>query len=828
MAASTVYYIGIPKTTPQYTPTRMSVPKTTYSTSVTISEGALSDTILYSGVTYKLIPISTNVSYYQSSYINYIWLHNENRSANRASSTDYGDVTTTVKVWEYSGDYLSTNNYTNSVTDLASDKYIYLFDAPGTYSPVTTVNVTLHKNGGSGGDNGTWIAPGTTASNYPTLGSVPTRSGFTFLGFFDAQSGGTQYYTASATGARTFDKTSDCTLYAHWRPIINENYNDASIYCTTTAEAYSKMRITDDVQIAGLSPSGPSGTTVQASVTSPSGWTLTSDKKGVNVPKDTAAGNYTVRIELSIPAGTINGYTHESASDIASCVVTVKSTSISSYGNPTVSHTTPVPLDNTGQTYTMSPTFSQTATWNNGATSTITTGGSYTYAVQTSKTGYSLGTGSNSNKVTVTNNTSTSARNGFVVRITCTVNSKSGTKDVTFNQPAGEMVYGTPVVSHTTPISLNKAGETYTMSPTFSQTYTWNGVAGSGGTITTGGTYTYAVKTSKTGYSLSSNQVTVTNNKTTSTRNGFVVTITCTVNGESGTKDVTFNQPAGSKVYGNPTVSHTTPVSLNKAGQTYTMSPTFSQTYTWNGVSGSGGTITTGGSYTYEVQSSKTGYSLSSNKVTVTNNTTTSTRNGFVVRITCTANSKSGTKDVTFNQPAGSRVYDTPEINSFTYSDFVAAGQSKLPSVTYEQDWTWNGVSGSGGTSTSGGTLAFTTTGTLPDGFDTDSDYSTTGRVTWEDRGTTTGAARDAYNNLLVSVQMNGKTSSSFTCTKCKQVANSVTSLSFDSNTYVIEGGQPATCVVTATYTSLSTRDVSSDPDTVYTLNPTGIANVVK
>ena len=716
MAASTVYYIGIPKTTPQYTPTRMSVPKTTYSTSVTITEGALSDTILYSGVTYKLIPITTNVSYYQSSYINYIWLHNENRSANRASSTDYGDVTTTVKVWEYDGIILDTDDYTSSVPDLASNKYIYLFDAPGTYSPVTTVNVTLHKNGGSGGDNGTWIAPGTTASNYPTLGSVPTRSGFTFLGFYDAQSGGTQYYTASATGARTFDKTYDCTLYAHWRPIINENYNDASIYCTTTAEAYSKMRITDDVQIAGLSPSGPSGTTVQASVTSPSGWTLTSDKKGVNVPKDTAAGNYTVRIELSIPAGTINGYTHESASDIASCVVTVKSTSISSYGNPTVSHTTPVPLDNTGQTYTMSPTFSQTATWNNGATSTITTGGSYTYAVQTSKTGYSL----------------------------------------------------------------------------------------------------------------SSNQVTVTNNKTTSTRNGFVVTITCTVNGESGTKDVTFNQPAGSKVYGNPTVSHTTPVSLNKAGQTYTMSPTFSQTYTWNGVSGSGGTITTGGSYTYEVQSSKTGYSLSSNKVTVTNNTTTSTRNGFVVRITCTANSKSGTKDVTFNQPAGSRVYDTPEINSFTYSDFVAAGQSKLPSVTYEQDWTWNGVSGSGGTSTSGGTLAFTTTGTLPDGFDTDSDYSTTGRVTWEDRGTTTGAARDAYNNLLVSVQMNGKTSSSFTCTKCKQVANSVTSLSFDSNTYVIEGGQPATCVVTATYTSLSTRDVSSDPDTVYTLNPTGIANVVK
>ncbi len=46
--------------------------------------------------------------------------------------------------------------------------------------------------------------------------SVPTREGYTFAGFYDATTGGTQYYTASMASAKNWDKYSNTTLYARW------------------------------------------------------------------------------------------------------------------------------------------------------------------------------------------------------------------------------------------------------------------------------------------------------------------------------------------------------------------------------------------------------------------------------------------------------------------------------------------------------------------------------------------------------------------------------------------------------------------------------------
>ena len=247
---------------------------------------------------------------------------------------------------------------------------------------------------------------------------------------------------------------------------------------------------------------------------------------------------------------------------------------------------------------------------------------------------------------------------------------------------------------------------------------------------------------------------------------------TVVTSSEKTSTGVTCQQAANTLTWNNPTVSHTTPISLAVAGQTYTMSPSITQSGTYSSGSSASNTTAT---YSYTVQTTKDGYSLSSNKVTVTNNTSTSARNGFVVRITATANSKSGTKDVTFNQAAGAKSYGTPSVTAYTYATFAAGGATKTPnSVTYTQTWTWNGVSGSGGTITSGGTLAYNTTGTLPSGFSTGSDFATTGSCTWANRGTTTGDARSAKSNLQVTVTLNGVSSSKYTCTACDQQANSI------------------------------------------------------
>ncbi|MDL2295423.1 InlB B-repeat-containing protein, partial [Lachnospiraceae bacterium OttesenSCG-928-E19] len=77
-----------------------------------------------------------------------------------------------------------------------------------------TNTVTLNKNGGT---NGTSSVTATYGQSMPTA-SMPTRSGWNFVGYYDtsATTGGTQYYTSGGVSARTWNKTINTTLYARW------------------------------------------------------------------------------------------------------------------------------------------------------------------------------------------------------------------------------------------------------------------------------------------------------------------------------------------------------------------------------------------------------------------------------------------------------------------------------------------------------------------------------------------------------------------------------------------------------------------------------------
>ncbi len=72
--------------------------------------------------------------------------------------------------------------------------------------------VTLDRQGGSGGSAS---VQATYNANMPSM-TKPTRTGYTFQGYYDATSGGTQYYKADGSSARTWNKTSNATLYARW------------------------------------------------------------------------------------------------------------------------------------------------------------------------------------------------------------------------------------------------------------------------------------------------------------------------------------------------------------------------------------------------------------------------------------------------------------------------------------------------------------------------------------------------------------------------------------------------------------------------------------
>ena len=65
--------------------------------------------------------------------------------------------------------------------------------------------VTLNPNNGTGGTGSVTAYNG---SAMPTSGvTMPTRTGYTFAGYYDNTTGGTQYYTAAGASARAWNKT---------------------------------------------------------------------------------------------------------------------------------------------------------------------------------------------------------------------------------------------------------------------------------------------------------------------------------------------------------------------------------------------------------------------------------------------------------------------------------------------------------------------------------------------------------------------------------------------------------------------------------------------
>lgn len=75
--------------------------------------------------------------------------------------------------------------------------------------------VTLNQQGGSGGSTS---VSATYASAMPAI-TKPTRTGYTFGGYYTSTNGGgTQYYTAAGASARSMGNAGAMTLYAKWTP----------------------------------------------------------------------------------------------------------------------------------------------------------------------------------------------------------------------------------------------------------------------------------------------------------------------------------------------------------------------------------------------------------------------------------------------------------------------------------------------------------------------------------------------------------------------------------------------------------------------------------
>ena len=337
-------------------------------------------------------------------------------------------------------------------------------------------------------------------------------------------------------------------------------------------------------------------------------------------------------------------------------------------------------------TITTSASRSRTWTWN-GIGTTHTDTETATPTLSGSADGFTL----SGKTVTASNNTTTNSRS-----ITITATSNSVSKSITITQSAGAKVYGSwsawTVNISADKTSIGATGGTATISTSASRTrsYTWNGVAGSGGTETENGSPALS-KVSGSG-NWTSPKVTYENNTSTSSKS---TVIRATI--DSTTKDITISQSAGSKSYGSwsswSVYCNASSYTVAASGGSVTIyyGASRSRTWTWNGVAGSGGTETENATPTLSAGSG--GGTLSGSTLSYSNNTSTSVR-----RTRVTANYNGAINFCDIEQRAGSKVYGSwsgwsVSISASPTNIAAAGGSSTITcSAVRSRQYTWNGV----------------------------------------------------------------------------------------------------------------------------------------
>ncbi len=192
-----------------------------------------------------------------------------------------------------------------------------------------------------------------------------------------------------------------------------------------------------------------------------------------------------------------------------------------------------------------------------------------------------------------------------------------------------------------------------------------------------------------TGFSLSGNQVLAVNNTTTNARS---ITVKGSYNGITSDNSLTITQDAGAKQYASwsdwsVTVSANPETVANTGGTSViTADAARTRVWTWNGVSGSGGTETDRA--TPSLSAAGSGFSLSGTTLTAGNNTTTSERS---CTVTATHAGKSAT--CTVKQPAGTTGYGDWKVNiSASPTTIAAAGGTSTLTCSAARDVYTNGV----------------------------------------------------------------------------------------------------------------------------------------
>ena len=385
-----------------------------------------------------------------------------------------------------------------------------------------TYTVTLNKQNGTGGSSS---VTATYNAAMPAI-TVPTRTGYTFKGYYDAASGGTQYYTSTGASARNWNKTADTTLYAQWTInqytlSVTQNGGTGTVTLGGTTGTSKTVDYNTPVSVSITPPSGYKIASISGAITSGecasySGSVTVTENKTITVTY-AVAGSCTPQIDNSVMSlkigetatrtATKNQYCNGSSFTYSSnntSVATVNSSTgqVTAVTPGTATITVKCTTDNSTATYTVNvatPTITiSNATMNVNGTHTInptvTNANSYTVTYTENSSAFSISNGviSATAPTTATNVTATLKVGTWTTTKTFTVTVNAPTVTITptevkllTGQTMGTAYvtsasYGNPTVAITSgntsvaTISGGKATAKSEGSATITATFTYN------------------------------------------------------------------------------------------------------------------------------------------------------------------------------------------------------------------------------------------------------------------------------------------------------------------------------------------------------------------
>lgn len=567
-----------------------------------------------------------------------------------------------------------TLNNSNTNNKTLTDSVTLTQEANAIVSYGTPVVSVSYADIPAGGGSVTPSKSFTQATTYTSgsTGSISSGGSWSYSGTgVNTSTGavsGTSLGTTEVSRTKKTDATATVTINGKSGSATVAVYQEANTIVTAGPVTITDAEV-DDIPASGGTVSEFSSYDWTQDVTYTSGATDTSNYHTTSYSAPVTASSLGTTVKSRAKVGTLTLEVVGEKNESATLTLDVyQEANTAAYASPSITASYDDDIPAGGGTVSLSKSFTQNVTYTSGSTSTVSSGGSWSYS-QTSGSGLNTSTGA----VTAASlGTTAKARSQVAsVRVQLTANSKTEAVMASAYQEANSRTWGTPTITTfeyrgTPAVNTLSAGADNRL-PTLLATQT--------GTWTSGETETASLISSKTftggDVNTSTGNYTVTSlgDVVTARQLEATITVNITMNGKTASDSLSLYREANEVTYSDPVVTHTSPISVDASAGQYQLKPNFTQRAYYT--SGSETPILSG-SFTYAVKTALTGFTLAppSGIVSYTANPSVSPRNGFVVTITGSGNGKSGTTDVTFNQ-AGANPTIWVSLNGTSYGSSV-------------------------------------------------------------------------------------------------------------------------------------------------------------